>query len=71
MATLQLASWATNLTFADLTAPVIEAAVTSVYNWAGCAIGGYAQDAPHIAQISTQAFFGGRRHRASSAPTGL
>ncbi|KAI1358846.1 2-methylcitrate dehydratase PrpD [Xylaria arbuscula] len=59
MATLQLASWATNLTFADFTAPVIEAAVTSVYNWAGCAIGGYAQDAPHIAQISTQAFFGG------------
>lgn len=59
MATLQLASWATNLTFTDLTAPVIEAAVTSVYNWAGCAIGGYAQDAPHIAQITTQPFFGG------------
>ncbi|RWA10142.1 hypothetical protein EKO27_g4967 [Xylaria grammica] len=59
MATLQLASWATNLTYADLTASVIEAAVNSVYNWAGCAIGGYAQDAPHIAQATTQPFFGG------------
>ncbi|KAI1279438.1 2-methylcitrate dehydratase PrpD [Xylaria sp. FL0933] len=59
MATLQLASWATNLTYADLTAPVLEAAVKSVYNWAGCAIGGYAQDAPHIAQATTQPFFGG------------
>ncbi|KAI0513059.1 2-methylcitrate dehydratase PrpD [Xylaria bambusicola] len=59
MATLQLASWATNLTFADLTPLVIEAAVNSIYNWAGCAIGGYAQDAPHIAQITMQPFFGG------------
>ncbi|KAI1348488.1 2-methylcitrate dehydratase PrpD [Xylaria sp. FL0043] len=59
MATLQLASWATNLTYADLTAPVLEAAVKSVYNWAGCAIGGYAQDAPNIAQATTQPFFGG------------
>ncbi|KAI4593145.1 hypothetical protein KJ359_010069 [Pestalotiopsis sp. 9143b] len=31
----------------------------SVYNWAGCAIGGYGQDAPEIAQATTQAFFGG------------
>lgn len=59
MATLQLASWALNLTYTDLTAPVIEAAVKSVYNWAGCAIGGYAQDAPRIAQATTQLFFGG------------
>ncbi|TGJ82419.1 hypothetical protein E0Z10_g6334 [Xylaria hypoxylon] len=59
MATLQLATWATNLTYTDLTAPVIEAAVNSVYNWAGCAIGGYSQDAPHIAYATTQPFFGG------------
>ncbi|KAJ2985563.1 hypothetical protein NUW58_g5464 [Xylaria curta] len=59
MATLQLASWATNLTFTDLTEPVIAAAVNSVYNWAGCAIGGYSQDAPRIAQVTTQPFFGG------------
>jgi 2-methylcitrate dehydratase PrpD len=59
MATLQLASWATNLTYTDLTPSVVEAAVKSVYNWAGCAIGGYAQDAPHIAQMTMTAFFGG------------
>ncbi|KAF9254763.1 2-methylcitrate dehydratase PrpD [Marasmius fiardii PR-910] len=59
MATLALASWATNLTYANLTAGVVDAAVKSVYNWAGCAIGGYAQDAPHIAQNTTQIFFGG------------
>ncbi|KAK6072403.1 MmgE/PrpD family protein [Seiridium cupressi] len=59
MATLTLASWATNLTYADLTSSVIDSAVKSVYNWAGCAIGGYGQDAPSIAQVSTQAFFGG------------
>ncbi|KAK7455733.1 hypothetical protein VKT23_010766 [Stygiomarasmius scandens] len=59
MATLALASWATNLTYANLTGAVVDAAVKSVYNWAGCAIGGYAQDAPQIAQNTTQIFFGG------------
>ncbi|THU98000.1 2-methylcitrate dehydratase PrpD [Dendrothele bispora CBS 962.96] len=59
MATLALASWATNLTYANLTSGVIDAATKSIYNWAGCAIGGYAQDAPHIAQNTTQLFFGG------------
>ncbi|KAI8631297.1 2-methylcitrate dehydratase PrpD [Xylariaceae sp. FL1651] len=59
MATLELASWVTNLTYSNLTPSVVEAAVKSTYNWAGCAIGGYAQDAPHIAQATTQAFFGG------------
>ncbi|KAI1138537.1 2-methylcitrate dehydratase PrpD [Hypoxylon sp. FL0543] len=60
MATLALASWATNLTYADLTTPVVDAAVKSIYNWAGCAIGGYAQDAPQIALNTSQAAgFGG------------
>ncbi|KAK6203711.1 hypothetical protein LQW54_008817 [Pestalotiopsis sp. IQ-011] len=59
MATLALASWATNLTYSDLTTSVVDSAVKSVYNWAGCAIGGYGQDAPEIAQATTQAFFGG------------
>lgn len=59
MATLALASWATNLTYADLTSSVVDAAVKSIYNWAGCAIGGYGQDAPQIAQATTQALFGG------------
>ncbi|ORY60065.1 uncharacterized protein BCR38DRAFT_443806 [Pseudomassariella vexata] len=59
MATLQLASWATNLTYANLTTSVVDAAVKSMYNWAGCAIAGYAQDAPQIAFNTTSAFFGG------------
>ncbi|OTB00439.1 hypothetical protein M426DRAFT_324304 [Hypoxylon sp. CI-4A] len=49
MATLALASWATNLSYANLTAPVVDAAVKSIYNWAGCAIGGFGQAAPQIA----------------------
>ncbi|KAF5335650.1 hypothetical protein D9758_017761 [Tetrapyrgos nigripes] len=59
MATLALASWATNLTYTNLTPGVIDSAVKSVYNWAGCAIGGYTQDAPHIAQNTTQLSFSG------------
>ncbi|KAF9460749.1 hypothetical protein BDZ94DRAFT_1265424 [Collybia nuda] len=58
MATQQLASWAVGLQYANLTAPVIAAAVASVYNWAGCAIGGYVQDAPTIALNTTQLFGG-------------
>lgn len=47
MATLQLASWVTNLTYADLTPGVLTAANKSFYNWAECAIGGFAfQPAP-------------------------
>uniref|UniRef100_L2FR09 MmgE/PrpD family protein n=1 Tax=Colletotrichum fructicola (strain Nara gc5) TaxID=1213859 RepID=L2FR09_COLFN len=59
MATLQLATWATNLTYANLTTGVVDAAVKSLYNWAGCAIGGYIQDAPQIAQNTTLAAFSG------------
>lgn len=59
MATLQLATWATNLTYANLTTSVVDAAVKSIYNWAGCAIGGYIQDAPQIAQNTTLAAFSG------------
>ncbi|KKY30890.1 hypothetical protein UCDDA912_g09161 [Diaporthe ampelina] len=59
MATLQLATWATGLTYANLTTGVVDAAVKSLYNWAGCAIGGYIQDAPQIAQNTTLAAFSG------------
>ncbi|KAI0598861.1 hypothetical protein F4775DRAFT_553324 [Biscogniauxia sp. FL1348] len=59
MATFTLASWATNLTYADLTSSVIDSAVKCVYNWAGCAIGGFAQDAPQIALNTTRVAFGG------------
>jgi aconitate decarboxylase len=60
MATLQLASWATNLTYASLTTEVLVAANKSIYNWAGCAIGGFAfQRAPHIALNTTLSSFSG------------
>lgn len=60
MATLQLASWVTNLTYANLTSSVLAAANKSLYNWAGCAIGGFAfQPAPQIALGSTLAAFSG------------
>lgn len=42
MATKKLASWALALQFSNLTQPVTDMAVKSIYNWAGCAIGGYA-----------------------------
>ncbi|KAI1768025.1 2-methylcitrate dehydratase PrpD [Hypoxylon sp. FL1150] len=60
MATFTLASWATNLTYANLSASVVDAATKSLYNWAGCAIGGMGQSAPQIAlNTSTAAGFGG------------
>ncbi|KAF5366141.1 hypothetical protein D9757_010953 [Collybiopsis confluens] len=59
MATEQLATWATNLQFSNLTAPVIAAAVASLYNWAGCAIGGFQQTAPQFALNATAPHFGG------------
>jgi aconitate decarboxylase len=60
MATLQLASWVTNLTYADLTPSVLTAANKSFYNWAGCAIGGFAfQSAPQIALNTTLSPFSG------------
>ena len=59
MATEALASWALNLHYGNLTSPVVDAAVKSVYNWAGCAIGGYAQSAPIVAQTTMGGAFGG------------
>ncbi|KAB8263543.1 hypothetical protein BDV32DRAFT_135792 [Aspergillus pseudonomiae] len=41
MATKTLASWALALHFTNLTQPVTDMAVKSIYNWAGCTIGGY------------------------------
>jgi 2-methylcitrate dehydratase PrpD len=42
MATKLLATWALALQYTNLTQPVTDMAVKSIYNWAGCAIGGYA-----------------------------
>lgn len=49
MATKTLATWALALQFGNLTEPVVDMAVKSVYNWAGCAIGGYALPPADIA----------------------
>lgn len=59
MATQALATWALDLQYSSLSSSVVDAAVKSVYNWAGCAIGGYAQSAPHVAQVSIGEPFGG------------
>ncbi|EUC43319.1 hypothetical protein COCMIDRAFT_38737 [Bipolaris oryzae ATCC 44560] len=60
MATLQLASWATNLTYSSLTSSVLAAANKSFFNWAGCAIGGFPfQAAPQIALNVTLSAFSG------------
>ncbi|KAJ4293580.1 hypothetical protein N0V90_008863 [Kalmusia sp. IMI 367209] len=60
MATLQLASWAANLQYANLTTDVLLAANKSFFNWAGCAIGGFAsQPAPQIALNTTLGPFSG------------
>ncbi|KAJ5065971.1 hypothetical protein J3E72DRAFT_437599 [Bipolaris maydis] len=60
MATLQLASWATNLTYSSLTSSVLAAANKSFFNWAGCAIGGFPfQAAPQIALNTTLSAFSG------------
>ncbi|PNS21160.1 hypothetical protein CAC42_3498 [Sphaceloma murrayae] len=58
MATLTLATWATNLTYSTLPGPVLLAASKSLSNWAGCAIGGYPQSAPQIAHNTTLPFSG-------------
>jgi aconitate decarboxylase len=60
MATLQLASWVTSLTYADISSNVLTAANKSFYNWAGCAIGGFAfQPAPQTALNTTLLSFSG------------
>lgn len=58
MATQALASWATGLQYSSLSVGVVDAAVKSIYNWAGCAIGGYAQSAPTIALDTFSSFSG-------------
>ncbi|XP_014562338.1 hypothetical protein COCVIDRAFT_84321 [Bipolaris victoriae FI3] len=49
MATKTIASWALALQFAHIPDPVLDISVKSIYNWAGCAIGGYSQPAAGVA----------------------
>lgn len=58
MATKALAEWAIGLQYSQLSQSVVDAATTSLYNWAGCAIGGYMQSAPMIALNVTTPFSG-------------
>lgn len=58
MATKTLATWALALQYSNLTVPVRDIAVKSIYNWAGCAIGGFAQPAPGIAYDAVMPFLG-------------
>ncbi|GKU04920.1 hypothetical protein FLAG1_07645 [Fusarium langsethiae] len=58
MATKTLATWALALQFGNLTEPVVDMAVKSVYNWAGCAIGGYALPFAGIALDAMSPFTG-------------
>lgn len=59
MATEALATWALGLQYSDFSPTVVDQAVKSVYNWAGCAIGGYAQSAPTVALATMNGQFGG------------
>jgi aconitate decarboxylase len=58
MATANVANWAVNLEYSDLPTKVVQAAVRSFYNWAGCTIGGSQHPAATIAYNSLSPFFG-------------
>ncbi|KAL6399583.1 immune-responsive protein 1 [Ilyonectria robusta] len=69
MATKYLATWALALQFGNLTDPVIENAVKSVYNWAGCAIGGFALPTARTA-LNAMAPFAGANGTSSILGSG-
>ena len=58
MATYHLANWSHNLKYSDLPADVVQAAIRSFYNWAGCAIGGSTHPATTIAVSLTSMYLG-------------
>ncbi|KAL2392396.1 hypothetical protein ABEF93_000011 [Exophiala dermatitidis] len=58
MATERLASWAVYLQYSDLPSSVIDGAVRSFYNWAGCAIGGSNHRTTTTARNALSQFFG-------------
>ncbi|KKY20698.1 putative family protein [Diplodia seriata] len=58
MATNQLAAWAQALRYDQLPPHVVDAAVRSFHNWAGCAIGGAHHPAAAIARRSLAPFAG-------------
>ncbi|KAJ7785640.1 2-methylcitrate dehydratase [Mycena metata] len=58
MATERIASWAVNLSYSSLPPEVIQAAVSSFYNWVGCAIGGALHPTTTTASEALSPFFG-------------
>ncbi|KAF6800331.1 MmgE/PrpD family protein [Colletotrichum sojae] len=56
MATKALVSWALALQHSSIPSSVHDIAVKSIYNWAGCATGGYLQPAPGLAYNATSSF---------------
>jgi aconitate decarboxylase len=58
MATKAMAMWALALNYTAIPAPVLDIATKSIYNWAGCAIGGYDQAAPTTALDAITPFLG-------------
>jgi len=58
MATQHLADWASQLQFSHLPEPVVKAAIRSLYNWYGCAIGGSTHEAVTITKKALWPFFG-------------
>ncbi|EXF83865.1 hypothetical protein CFIO01_03888 [Colletotrichum fioriniae PJ7] len=58
MATLSTATWIASLTYDDLPQSVKEAAVRSLYNWVGCAIGGSSHPTTLTALKALSPFFG-------------
>ncbi|KAF7319771.1 2-methylcitrate dehydratase [Mycena kentingensis (nom. inval.)] len=58
MATERVAAWAVNLTYASLPPEVIQAAISSFYNWVGCAIGGATHPTTTVACDALSPFFG-------------
>ncbi|KAJ7451121.1 2-methylcitrate dehydratase [Mycena latifolia] len=58
MATERVASWAVNLSYSSLPPEVIQAAVSSFYNWVGCALGGASHPTTTTACEALTPFFG-------------
>lgn len=56
MATKALATWALALQYNSIPANAHDIAVKSIYNWAGCAIGGWLQPAPGLAYNAVAPF---------------
>src|SRR6201996_6152764 len=58
MATERIASWAVDLSYANLPPEVIQAAVNSFSNWVGCALGGAKHPTTTTACEALAPFFG-------------